>query len=116
MDAALDGQNALAGGPISVRMGLHTGTPTPTAEGYVGVDVHRGARVAGLAHGGQVLITEPTRWLLSTDVAVTDLGQHRVKDFDGFVRVLQLGDAHVPAASNARRGRPSDPGNHLPRP
>ncbi len=59
----------------------------------MGVDVHRGARVAGLAHGGQVLITEPTRTLLSAHVAVTDLGQHRVKDFEGFVRVLQLGDA-----------------------
>jgi predicted ATPase/class 3 adenylate cyclase len=94
--AALAGRAALAPGPISVRMGLHTGTPTVTNEGYVGADVHRGARVAGLAHGGQVLVTEQTRSLLSADVTVTDLGQHRVKDFEGFVRVVQLGDAAFP--------------------
>jgi len=96
VNAALDGQNALAVGPIQVRMGLHTGTPTLTAEGYVGVDVHRGARVGGLAHGGQVLITEQTRSLLSASMTVRDLGQHRVKDFDGLVRVFQLGDAQFP--------------------
>ena len=54
--AAHDGQNALSRGPIRVRMGLHTGAPIVTAEGYVGMDVHRGARVAALAHGGQVLL------------------------------------------------------------
>ena len=53
--AAAAGQEALAPGPITVRMGLHTGTPTATDEGYVGIDVHRGARIAALAHGGQVL-------------------------------------------------------------
>ena len=66
--AATSGQEALAPGPITVRMGLHTGTPTATTEGYVGIDVHRGARVAALAHGGQVLLsgasaaTRPPRW------------------------------------------------------
>ena len=45
-------------------MGLHTGTPTLASEGYVGVDVHRGARVAALAHGGQVLVTEATATLV----------------------------------------------------
>src|SRR4051794_21287873 len=49
------GQRALASRPVAVRMGLHTGTPTVAAEGYVGIDVHRGARVAALAHGGQVV-------------------------------------------------------------
>ena len=51
--AARDGQRVLEPGPIIVRMGIHTGTPTVTAEGYVGVDVHRGARIASLAHGTQ---------------------------------------------------------------
>ena len=46
--AAAAGQQALESGPIRVRMGLHTGTPAATAEGYVGIDVHRGARVAAL--------------------------------------------------------------------
>ena len=56
----------LAAGPITVRMGLHTGTPTITAEGYVGIDVHRGARVAALAHGGQVLLSAHDRGAVET--------------------------------------------------
>ena len=93
--AALDGQGALAPGPIRVRMGVHTGTPTATSEGYVGVDVHRGARVAALAHGGQVLVTEATSALLDvTDM--TDLGHHRLKDFDGPAHLLQLGAGRFP--------------------
>jgi predicted ATPase/class 3 adenylate cyclase len=94
--AARDGQTALAAGPVRVRMGLHTGMPTVTAEGYVGVDVHRGARVAALAHGGQVLVTEATAALLASDERVVDLGHHRLKDFDAPVRLHQLGSAPFP--------------------
>ena len=54
------GQAALDGGPIRVRMGLHTGEPSLTDEGYVGVDVHRAARIAAAGHGGQVLVSQPT--------------------------------------------------------
>ena len=92
--AALDAQSALEPGRIRVRMGLHTGTPTLTTEGYVGIDVHRGARVGALAHGGQVLVTESTATLL--DLRLTDLGRHRLKDFDGPARLLQLGTATFP--------------------
>jgi predicted ATPase len=88
--AAADGVSALADGPIRVRMGLHTGTPTVTAEGYVGVDVHRGARVAALAHGGQIVLS-PTTAALLDGAELRDLGLHRLKDFDGAVRLLQLG-------------------------
>ena len=80
--SARDGQAFLESGPIRVRMGLHTGTPTVGAEGYVGVDVHRGARVAALAHGGQVLLTEATASLLPQNETITDLGRHRLKDFE----------------------------------
>ena len=94
--AAEEGQRALEPGPIRVRMGLHTGAPTLTSEGYVGVDVHRGARVAALAHGGQVLLSEATAALLD-GVALTDLGRHRLKDFDGPALLLQLGrERHPP--------------------
>ena len=94
--AAGAGQEALEPGPIRVRMGLHTGTPTLASEGYVGVDVHRGARVAALAHGGQVLLTEATATLVD-GVALSDLGRHRLKDFDGPAHLLQLGtDRHPP--------------------
>src|SRR5919109_4825045 len=63
--AAADGQRALAVGPIRVRMGLHTGEPRVTEEGYVGLDVYAGARIASSGHGGQVLVSEATRQLIS---------------------------------------------------
>jgi class 3 adenylate cyclase len=52
--AANDAQRALGDGPIRVRMGVHTGEPLVTQEGYVGLDVHRAARIAAVGHGGQV--------------------------------------------------------------
>jgi class 3 adenylate cyclase len=77
--AAARAQSELAAGPIRVRMGVHTGTPDVTAEGYVGEDVHLGARIAGAAHGGQVVLSRTTRDLV--DRPLIDLGEHRVKDF-----------------------------------
>jgi class 3 adenylate cyclase len=53
--AAADAQRALACGPVRVRIGLHTGEPLRAAEGYVGFDVHRAARIAAVGHGGQEL-------------------------------------------------------------
>src|SRR5262245_44505248 len=55
--AAAEAQQALASGPIRVRMGLHTGTPHLSEEGYVGEVVHEGARIAAAGHGGQVLFS-----------------------------------------------------------
>ena len=78
-------------------MGIHTGTPTVSPEGYVGIDVHRGARVAALAHGRQVLLTEATAALVDADAALIDLGRHRLKDFDGPARLFQLGAKVFPA-------------------
>ena len=86
---------ALAEGPISVRVGLHTGVPTLTAEGYVGIDVHRGARVAALAHGGQAVCSPATAALLDSE-PLRDLGVHRLKDFDGQTRLYQLGEGEYP--------------------
>jgi len=93
--AAVAGNEALGGGPIRVRVGLHTGVPTLTGEGYVGLDVHRGARIAALAHGGQVVVSPTTAALLES-TPLRDLGQHRLKDFDGAVRLYQLGDGEFP--------------------
>ena len=70
---------ALAPGPIHVRVGLHTGTPLVTDEGYVGVDVHRAARIAAVGHGGQVLVAASTASLVGRD-GLGDLGEHRLKD------------------------------------
>jgi hypothetical protein len=76
-------------------MGLHTCTPVLTAEGYVGIDVHRGARIAALAHGGQVIVSEATAELL-TDEPLRDLGRHRLKDFDAPAQLYQLGPGEFP--------------------
>ena len=93
--AAEDGQRALAEGPVRVRMGLHTGEPAVTADGYVGQDVHRAARIANAAHGGQILLSQSTRDLAGRD-DVQDLGQHRLKDFPVSTRIYQLGNGEFP--------------------
>ena len=93
--AALAATGTLAEGPIRVRIGLHTGVPTLTDEGYVGLDVHRGARIAGLAHGGQIVLSSTAAALLDS-YPLRNLGQHRLKDFDGAVRLYQLGGADFP--------------------
>ena len=88
-------QLALADGPIRVRMGLHTGEPVITDEGYVGIDVHRAARIAAVGHGGQVLVSQSTRDLVVAD-SVLDLGEHRLKDLTAPERIYQFGDGDFP--------------------
>src|SRR5262245_755729 len=73
--AAAAGRDALGEGPIRVRMGLHTGEPTVTEEGYVGIDVHRAARIAAAGHGGQILVSQSTRDLVGAG-RLRDRGQH----------------------------------------
>ncbi len=77
--AARDATPALAGGPVRVRVGIHTGTPLVADEGYVGVDVHRAARIAAAGHGRQVLVSASTAAVTGTD-GLHDLGEHRLKD------------------------------------
>jgi predicted ATPase/class 3 adenylate cyclase len=93
--AARDARDGLDAGAVRVRIGLHTGVPTPTGEGYVGLDVHRGARIAALAHGDQILVSPSTAALLDSE-PLRDLGQHRLKDFDGAVRLCQLDEREFP--------------------
>jgi predicted ATPase/class 3 adenylate cyclase len=93
--AAQAARERLAEGPIRVRMGLHTGVPTQTDEGYVGLEVHRGARIAALACGEQILVSAETAALLGSE-PLRDLGHHRLKDFDGAVVLYQLGDRDFP--------------------
>ena len=93
--AAEDACHGLHAGAVRVRIGLHTGVPTPTPEGYVGLDVHRGARIAALAHGDQILLSSTTAALLDTE-PLRDLGQHRLKDFESTVRLYQLGEREFP--------------------
>ncbi len=91
----------LASGPIAVRVGLHTGTPLVTEEGYVGDDVHRAARIAAAGHGGQVLVSAATAQLV--DGQLVDLGEHRLKDLSAAERIYQLGEDDFPALKSLYR-------------
>jgi len=93
--AAAEALEGLAPGPILVRVGIHTGTPYLGEEGYVGVDVHRAARIAACGHGGQVLVSLSTASLLGAD-GLRDLGEHRLKDLSAPERIYQLGDDDFP--------------------
>jgi predicted ATPase/class 3 adenylate cyclase len=100
VQAAVDGQLAVAGHawPNGVtlrdRMGLHTGEPENAAEGYVGLDVHRAARICAAGHGGQILISQTTRDLIadepSSAISVVDLGIHRLRSLDAPMRLYQV--------------------------
>jgi predicted ATPase/class 3 adenylate cyclase len=114
--AAAESQEALADGPVRVRMGIHTGEPIRTEEGYAGMDVHRAARIAGVGHGGQVLVSQTSRDLLDGHVELRDLGAHRLKDLTEAQRLYQIGDreftplkslnrTNLPVTANALVGR-----------
>ncbi|HEV3480230.1 MAG TPA: adenylate/guanylate cyclase domain-containing protein [Gaiellaceae bacterium] len=101
--AAREATAALADGPVRVRIGVHTGEPVLTEEGYVGVDVHQAARIMGAGHGGQVLLSETTRRLLDSTLELRDLGEHRLKDLSAPQRLYQLGDAEYPPLRTLHR-------------
>ena len=98
---------------VRVRMGLHSGEPKTGDKRYVGIDVHRAARIGSAAHGGQVLISETARALLSGDlpagVSLRDLGVHRLKDIDEPLRLYQVVASGLqdrfPAPRTLPRGR-----------
>ena len=107
--AAADGQRALAGHPwpesadLRVRMGLHTGEPLIAGDHYVGIDVHRGARIAAAAYGGQVLISARTCDLVQSDGALVnatlrELGSFPLKDLPEPERLFQLVVDGLPAS------------------
>jgi predicted ATPase len=91
--AAEEAQRELA---IPVRMGIHTGEPDQTEQGYVGLDVHRAARICAAAHGRQVVLSERTASLLDGGAELTDLGLHRLKDLGRPVKLFQLGKGNFP--------------------
>jgi len=95
--AAVAAQRALAahdwpdGVAMRVRMGLHSGEPRRVGTDYVGMDVHRAARICTAAHGAQVVIADATRQLLTEDtlryVGLRELGEHRLKDLSEPLRL-----------------------------
>ena len=99
--AAADSQRGLAeadwpnGNAVKVRMGMHTGEPTRSDEGYVGMDVHAAARVCSAGHGGQILVSEATTALVRDELAaheltLRDLGEHKLKDIEGGQHLFQV--------------------------
>ena len=87
-------QEALARGPLRLRIGLHTGEARRTADEYVGHDVQLAARICAAAQVGQVLLSQATRDLV--DLETRDLGLHRLEDLDSAERLYQLGDRQFP--------------------
>jgi predicted ATPase/class 3 adenylate cyclase len=79
---------------VRVRIGLHTGEGRLVDGDYVGMDVHRAARIAAAGHGGQVLVSESTRILaergLPSGLTLRDLGEHRLKDLPAPEHLYQL--------------------------
>ncbi|HXZ64920.1 MAG TPA: adenylate/guanylate cyclase domain-containing protein [Streptosporangiaceae bacterium] len=94
MQQALEAHTWPSSERVRVRMGIHTGEAELTAAGPVGLDVHRAARIAAVAYGGQILLSETTaalvRGSLPTDVTLRDLGVHRLKDLGRPERIFQL--------------------------
>jgi predicted ATPase/class 3 adenylate cyclase len=98
--AAVAAQLALAREPwptdadLQVRMGLHTGQGTLGGDNYVGVDIHRAARIAAAGHGGQVLISASTQALVKRDLpegtSLLDRGEHHLKDLLRPERIFQV--------------------------
>ena len=101
--AAAEGQAALAAGPVRVRIGIHTGEPLLTDGQYVGLDVHKGARIMSACHGGQTVISEATRQLLDSSEGLQDLGDHRLKDLGAPQRLYQLGTGEFPPLKSLHR-------------
>src|SRR3954454_14845933 len=133
--AAMSAQRSLAsrrwpeGADVHVRMGVHTGEADVELDDYVGLDVHRAARICAAGHGGQVLISSSTRELvadeLPADVALRDLGEHRLKDLDRPEHLFQLVIGGLPAdfpplaslspASGGANGLPQSPNRTIGR-
>jgi predicted ATPase/class 3 adenylate cyclase len=105
--AAVAAQRAFAAHPwpegssVGVRMGLHSGTAQLAGDRYIGLDVHRAARIAAAGHGGQVLLSDTARALVEGDlpagVTLRDLGAHRLKDLQRPEPLAQLIIPGVPA-------------------
>jgi predicted ATPase/class 3 adenylate cyclase len=124
LGTAVAAQRAIArhvwpdGASLRVRMGLHTGEPLSRDTGYVGIDVHRAARIAAAAHGGQILLSDVTHGLVMRDLSegmnLRYLGEHRLKDLAHQHRLFQVVAAELPVDFPPIRSLAIFP-NNLPR-
>lgn len=115
--AASEAQQALSqaewpeGQELRVRMGIHTGAPIAAAPKYVGLDVHKAARVMAAGHGGQVLLSAATQRLLQREIETVPLGEHRLKDLLQPEPLYQLLVAGLPSAFPALKTLGNRPTN-----
>src|SRR5690349_4048885 len=99
--AAIAAQLALRseGSRFHVRMGLHTGEPELIGDGYIGIDVNRAARICAAGHGGQILVSQTTRDLVSTTVQFRDLGTYLLAGVEHAERIFEVRAPGLRAAS-----------------
>ena len=106
------------GASLRVRMGLHSGEPVSGTEGYVGLDVHRAARICSAGHGGMILLSDAVSSLAARDlplgVSLRDLGIHRLKDLREPEHLLQVVHPDLPADFPSLKSLDVLP-NNLPR-
>ena len=124
VSAAIEAQLAMAthtwpsAASVRARMGIHTGEAVTRRAGYVGMDVHRAARIAAAGHGSQILVSQVTHDLIATelplDVSVTDLGEHWLKDLAQPEHLYQLSTDGLPKAFPPLKSLVTLP-NNLPR-
>ena len=104
--------------PLRIRIGMHTGTPALVHGQYVGLDVHRAARISSAGHGGQILLSAATRDLIAADmpdgVTLRDLGMHRLKDLQAWEHIFQIMRDDLPAVFPRLQSLDTLP-NNLPR-
>src|SRR5262249_42367285 len=90
---AQEAQDRLAATAMRVRMGIHSGEAIVADDHYIGLEVHRAARLAAAGHGGQVLVSASTAPRLEPgSFSLRDLGEHRLKDLSAPLRIYQLGN------------------------
>ncbi len=106
------------GASLQVRMGLHTGEPISNTDRYVGLDVHRAARIGAAGHGGQILLSEAVRGLavrdLPPEVSLRDLGSHWLKDLQEPEHIFQVVHPDLPSGFPRLKSLDALP-NNLPR-
>ena len=108
VSAVAQAMHGLDSGPISIRVGIHTGSPELDPPKYVGMDVHTAARIMSSGHGGQVVVSPTTAALVEAELI--ELGEHRLKDIAEPVALYQLGTGSFPplkTISNTNLPRPA---------
>jgi len=97
------------GARVKIRIGLHTGEPDRTPDGYVGMDVHLAARVGAAGHGGQIIVSETTHTAVGErlpEVSFEDLGRYHMKGVPRDVRLYQVAGTDMASAFAPLRAEP----------